>query len=60
MVFTLDMSSHQTVDDVIGAGDGEEIMFFGRALEIMNVDLACQHQLSLPLFLTNETVSRVT
>ena len=55
MSFTLDMSNYQTADDVIGAGHDEEIIFFGRALEIIDIYLASQHQLSLPLFPTNET-----
>ena len=55
MSFTLDMSSDLTVDDLIGAGLEEEIIFFGGALEIIDVYLASEHQLSLPLFLTNET-----
>ena len=55
MSFTMDMSSYQTVEDVIGAGRGEEIILFGRAVEIIDIDLACQHQLSLPLFLTNDS-----
>ncbi len=54
MSFTLDMSSYQPLDDVISTVDDEEIILFGRALEMIDIDLAYQHQLSLPLFLANE------
>jgi hypothetical protein len=51
----MDLSSHQIVDDEIGEEHGEEILLFGRALEFINIDLVSQHQLSLPLFLSDET-----
>lgn len=54
------MSSYQTAGDVIGAGHGEEILLFGRALEIFDIDPASQHQLSLHLFPTDEMVRCVT
>lgn len=62
MSFTMDMSGCQTVDDENNAGHDEEIIFFGRAIEIIDIgiDLAYQHQLSLPLFLANESVHYVT
>lgn len=51
----MDMSSHQIVDDKIGEEHGEEILLFGRALELIDIDLTSQHQLSLPLFPSDET-----
>jgi hypothetical protein len=39
---------HQTVDDGITAGYEDEILLFGRAIEIIDIELAQQHQLNLP------------
>lgn len=60
MSFTMEMSGHPTVDDVPSAEDSEEIMLFGRALEIDDLVLVYHRQLSLPLSPTNETVHGAT
>jgi hypothetical protein len=56
MSFTLAMGSNQSVDGMISADHGDEILLFGRALEIVDIELTYQHQLSLPLFPPHETV----
>lgn len=50
MSFTLAMNSYQTVDEMMNSDHDDEIIFFGRAIEILDSDLTYQHQLSLPLF----------
>jgi tRNA(Leu) C34 or U34 (ribose-2'-O)-methylase TrmL len=63
MGFTMDMSSsHQAADHDLKAGREDEIIFFGRATEIIDddIDQAYQHQLSLPLFISEKSVHYVT
>ncbi len=50
MSFSLDIRGHQPVNDDVSASHGEEIMFFGRAIEYADVGLQFQDQLTLPLF----------
>lgn len=56
MSFAMDANSCQAVDDALGTGQTEEIMFFGRAFAIIEVDFVCQNQLNLPLSFANETL----
>ena len=57
MGFTLDIGSHPIMDEEISEEHSEEILLFGRALEFHDVDPVSQHQLSLPLFNSNEPVA---
>jgi hypothetical protein len=50
MSFIMDMSSYQAVCDEISAGHDEEIIFFGRAIEVIDIDPVSRQQLNLPLF----------
>lgn len=52
MGFTIEVSS--AVEEVTDAGHGDEIMLFGRALEMADENLKYQYQMKLPLFLANE------
>jgi hypothetical protein len=62
MSFTIDISSYQAADDEINLRHDEEIIFFGRTTEIIDTDIdqAYQHQLSLPLFISEKSVHYVT
>jgi hypothetical protein len=62
MSFTMDISSYptETECDKTNAGHDEEIMFFGRAIEIFDTDPVYQQQLNLPLFSANESVHYLT
>ncbi|MBI3479151.1 MAG: hypothetical protein HY016_02160 [Nitrosomonadales bacterium] len=60
MDFTIELSGPQTADDAFSGVDSEEIMLFGRAVEIDDLDLIYHRQLSLPLFyFAHETVRYV-
>ena len=59
MSFTIASNNHQAVDDTAGPENSEEVMLFGRALEIDDFDLIYHRQLSLPLIFTNEPVRYV-
>ena len=59
MSFTIASNSHQAVDDTAVSENSEEVMLFGRALEIDDLDLVYHRQLSLPLIFTNEPVRYV-
>lgn len=52
MGFTMDVGS--TVEEVTSADHGDEIMLFGRAIEIVDDKLKYQYQMNLPLFSANE------
>jgi hypothetical protein len=61
MSFTMDMSSNQlAVDHDTNAGREDGIIFFGRAIEIIDIDVAHQHQLNLPLSYASEALRNVT
>jgi hypothetical protein len=57
----MDMSSNQqAVDHDTNAGREDGIIFFGRAIEIIDIDVAHQHQLNLPLSYASEALRNVT